>query len=148
MATVLASKPGEVVVSFDTGANFPAGRDAAGFTDLVLQGTHDIVAAHVHLNASDFDWAADGSDHCQCEQDHRRRAGESGRAVEGLQQHHRIGAAEEARDQIRELEFADRQRRDDDQAGEDRMTQRRQHDVHEALPAAAAQRLRSVLEDA
>src|SRR5438093_1302948 len=52
---------GEVVVSFDAGTDFPAGRDAAGFTELFVTG-RDINAAHVHLNAHDFDWATDGSD--------------------------------------------------------------------------------------
>jgi hypothetical protein len=51
---------GEVLVSFETAAVFPPGRDAAGFTELFLEG-HDITAAHVHLNAADFDWATDGS---------------------------------------------------------------------------------------
>jgi hypothetical protein len=52
---------GEVVVGFDAGTGFPAGRDAAGFTELFVIG-RDITAAHVHLNARDFDWATDGSD--------------------------------------------------------------------------------------
>ena len=51
---------GEVVVSFDA-TGFPAGRDAAGFTDLFVAG-RDITAAHLHLNARDFDWATGGSD--------------------------------------------------------------------------------------
>jgi len=51
---------GEVLVSFETAAVFPPGRDAAGFTELSLEG-HDITAARVHLNAADFDWSTDGS---------------------------------------------------------------------------------------
>ncbi len=50
---------GEVVVGFDLAGNFPGGRDAAGFTELVQSG-HGITAARVHLNGRDFDWATDG----------------------------------------------------------------------------------------
>jgi hypothetical protein len=56
-----APQRGEVVISFDAATDFPAGRDAAGLTDLFVTG-RDITAAHVHLNARDFDWATDGSD--------------------------------------------------------------------------------------
>ena len=49
------------------------------------------------------------------EQHDGRGAGEAGGAVERLQQHDRVGAVEEARDQVRELELADRQRGDDDE---------------------------------
>jgi hypothetical protein len=55
-----APERGEVLVSFDAAASFPAGRDAAGFTELFVTG-RDITAAHVHLNAADFDWATDGN---------------------------------------------------------------------------------------
>src|SRR5207253_4976464 len=92
--------------------------------------------------------ARDRRDEREREQDHRGRAGESGRAVERLQQDDRIRAIEEARDEIRELELADRQRRYDDQAREYRLPQRRQHDMREALPAAAAERFGRVLERA
>ena len=61
-----------------------------------------------------------------------RRAGEAGRAVERLQQHDRIRPREKARDQVGELEFADRQRRDHDQSGREAVAQRRHHDVEEA----------------
>ena len=54
-----APAPGEVVVSFEFAAAFPGGRDAAGMTELVKSG-HSITAAHVRLNARDFDWATDG----------------------------------------------------------------------------------------
>ena len=56
-----APQQGEVTVQFDTGAEFPGGHDAAGFTSLTLSG-HDLIAARIHLNAADFDWATDGSD--------------------------------------------------------------------------------------
>ncbi len=56
-----APEPGEVTVQFDTGAEFPGGHDAAGFTSLLRSG-HDLTAARIHLNAADFDWATDGSD--------------------------------------------------------------------------------------
>ncbi len=56
-----APQQGEVTVQFDTGAEFPGGHNAAGFTSLTLSG-HDLTAARIHLNAADFDWATDGSD--------------------------------------------------------------------------------------
>ena len=56
-----APAPGEVLVGFEVGGSFPAGRDAAGYTELTLgQGGHGITAARVHLNGRDFDWATDG----------------------------------------------------------------------------------------
>lgn len=50
---------GEVVIAFDLAGDFPGGRDAAGYTELVTAG-HAITAARVHLNGRDFDWATDG----------------------------------------------------------------------------------------
>ena len=60
--------------------------------------------------------ARDGGRQRQQQQHDRGRAGESGGAVERLQQHDGIGAIQESRDQVGELEFAERQRRDDDEA--------------------------------
>jgi hypothetical protein len=82
----------------------------------------------------------------QEQQHHGRRAGETRRAVERLQQHDGVCAIEEAGDEIAELELAERQRRDDDEPRQDRVTQRREHDLHEALQAGAAERIGRVLE--
>ena len=73
----------------------------------------------------------------------RWRAGKPGRAVESLQQHHRIGSREKAGDQIGELEFADRQRRTVIRPA--RLWRRRQNDAEEALKAGA-ERLRRPLQ--
>jgi hypothetical protein len=73
------------------------------------------------------------------EQHHGRGAGEAGGAVEGLQQHDRIGAREEAGDEVRELELADRQCRDGDEAGDEAAAQRGHDDVEEAAGEAGAQ---------
>ena len=55
-------RPGEVLVQFDTG-DFVGGHDAAGSTEVFLQGQgHLIAAARIHLNAADFDWATTGID--------------------------------------------------------------------------------------
>ena len=52
-------QPGEVLVSFDTGGDFPGGNDTTGFTTLTLDGDV-IAAARVHLNAAQFDWTTTG----------------------------------------------------------------------------------------
>lgn len=82
----------------------------------------------------------------QQQQDHGRCAGKTGRAVEGLQQHHRIGAVLEAGEQVRQAELADRDRRHHHQPAEQALAQARQHDARELLPARGAQRGRSLLQ--
>jgi MYXO-CTERM domain-containing protein len=60
----IAQRPlriGEVLLQFDTGAEFPGRQNTAGFTELTLAGDQ-ITSARIHLNAAEFNWATDGSD--------------------------------------------------------------------------------------
>ena len=55
-----APSPGEVLLSLDTTSPFIGGHDTTGYTELTYEGD-SIVAARVHLNFADFQWAVDGS---------------------------------------------------------------------------------------
>ena len=63
----IAQRPlqsGEVLVQFDTGAEFPGRQNTAGFTELTTA-NDQITSARIHLNAAEFDWASDGSVHSE-----------------------------------------------------------------------------------
>ncbi len=76
----------------------------------------------------------------QHQKDHRGRAGKARGAIEGLQQHHRIGAVLEAREQVRHAELAHRNGGDHHQPADQALPQARQHDAGELLPARGAER--------
>jgi hypothetical protein len=76
----------------------------------------------------------------QHEEDHRGRAGKARGAIEGLQQHHRVGAVLEAREQVRHAELAHRNGGHHHQPADQALAQAGQHDAGELLPARGAER--------
>ena len=93
------------------------------------------------LRATRGDRAGGGSGQCESEQHDGCGAGKAGRAVEGLQQHHRVGPRQEASDEIGKLELTDRERGHRDQAGGETVPQRRQNHIAEARNEARAKQL-------